>query len=411
MKATRHNGRSGVHGTYNVKHNDRNFDVVNSEHIDEERTVKNIYWDCYQGYYRPDTDKGERLTFSEIEKQFYSEHYGAYVKAQNLRNEEARHKERNRTIDDLLVNKKTCPEESLLQLGNIDGTVPSSLLAEISSEYFDEFDKRFGKHIHIIDWALHMDETTPHIHERHVFDAENQYGEICPQQDKALEELGFELPDPTKGKGRYNNRKMSFDSACRNMFLEICLEHGLEIDMEPVYGGRSYLEKEDYIVMKLKDEKEQLLDTNAELMNENDRLVMKISDVEKLLDDVAENAYEKACGVVTEAVITDTQKTNEKLIDDYEARILEANNPPATKNIVRKVFAGIRNLFARTTQRMLGSIHGSLSDPLIKERNIGKIKERARESIMDKLTRYKEQVALEPRRCKPDKQRDMERGL
>ena len=32
MKATRHNGRSGKHGTYDAKHNDRRFDVENSEH-------------------------------------------------------------------------------------------------------------------------------------------------------------------------------------------------------------------------------------------------------------------------------------------------------------------------------------------------------------------------------------------
>ena len=31
MKATRHNGRAGKHGTYDAKHNDRRFDVsVNS---------------------------------------------------------------------------------------------------------------------------------------------------------------------------------------------------------------------------------------------------------------------------------------------------------------------------------------------------------------------------------------------
>ena len=27
MKASRHNGRSGKHGVYDVKHNDRDFDV------------------------------------------------------------------------------------------------------------------------------------------------------------------------------------------------------------------------------------------------------------------------------------------------------------------------------------------------------------------------------------------------
>ena len=43
MKATRHNGRTGKHGTYDAKHNDRRFDVENSEHIDAERTKFNVY--------------------------------------------------------------------------------------------------------------------------------------------------------------------------------------------------------------------------------------------------------------------------------------------------------------------------------------------------------------------------------
>ena len=50
MKLTRHNGRSGKHGTYNPRHNDRRFDVENSEHIDAERARQNVYWDCYRGF-------------------------------------------------------------------------------------------------------------------------------------------------------------------------------------------------------------------------------------------------------------------------------------------------------------------------------------------------------------------------
>lgn len=80
-----------------------------------------------------------------------------------------------KTIDGILTNTKTCPEETLLQLGNIDGTVSADVLAQISAEYFEEFNKRYGSHVHILDWALHLDEATPHIHERHVFDALNQY--------------------------------------------------------------------------------------------------------------------------------------------------------------------------------------------------------------------------------------------
>ena len=203
MRASRHNGRSGKHGVYDVKHNDRNFDVANSEHIDAERTKLNVYWDCYQGYCLNGDTSERKMTFTEIEKAYYFEHYGDHVDAQNERNEKAGHAERNRTTDDVLKNNKTCPEESILQLGNIDCSVTPDVLAKVVAEFFEEFEKRYGSHVHILDWALHLDEATPHVHVRQVYDALNKYGELCPQQEKALEELGFELPDPTKKRSRF----------------------------------------------------------------------------------------------------------------------------------------------------------------------------------------------------------------
>jgi hypothetical protein len=396
MKATRHNGRSGAHGSYDVKHNDRDFDSTNADHIDEERSLQNVYWDCYQGYRQKGSEEEKRYTFSEVEKSYYLEHYGDHVFAQNLRNEAARHKERNREIDDVLKNKKTCPEESLLQLGNIDGTVNPAVLAQVSAEYFEKFEERFGSHVHILDWALHLDETTPHIHERHVFDARNEYGELCPMQDKALEELGFELPDPTKDKGRFNNRKMSFDAECRKMFLDICKKHGLEIDMEPVYGGKSYLEKADYIVQKLRDENAKLTKENAELKTENSELVLKISDVEKFIDDVSNDAFEKAIDVLPGSVIDETHKETIKLIDDFEERIHNSKNSPTVKSIAHKIIAEIKGLFMRVKEKMLASIKRKLSDPEIREKNVTEIKEKVRDSVLAKLAKAKEEVNRYP---------------
>lgn len=148
-----------------------------------------------------------------MEELFYSAKYGAYVEAQNARNDKNRHSERNRTTTDLLKDKRTCPEETIYQIGKMGDHVPPDVLLKVVTDFFVEMERRFGSHVHILDWALHLDEATPHIQERHVFDCENKYGEICPQQEKALEELGFELPDPTKKQGRHNNRKMTFDSA------------------------------------------------------------------------------------------------------------------------------------------------------------------------------------------------------
>ena len=257
MKLTRHNGRSGKHGTYNPRHNDRRFDVENSEHIDAERARQNIYWDCYRGFttheFRENPEQPD-FSFEEIERMYYYEHYGGHVEAQNARNEKTRHTERNRTVEDLLKNNKTCPEESIYQIGTMGESVSPETLFRIVNEFYEEFERRFGSHIHILDWALHLDEGTPHIHERHVFDCENRYGELCPQQEKALEELGIPLPNPEKPKGRNNNRKQTFDAVCRTILFDIARRHGLHLDQEPSYGGRDYLEKQDYILMKQKEQ-------------------------------------------------------------------------------------------------------------------------------------------------------------
>ena len=68
MRMTRHNGRSGKHGAYNPKHNDRRFDIGNSEHIDEERAKRNVYWDCYQGFHFPSDEEPE-------DKQYPGDYY------------------------------------------------------------------------------------------------------------------------------------------------------------------------------------------------------------------------------------------------------------------------------------------------------------------------------------------------
>ena len=73
MKLTRHNGRSGRHGAYNPRHNDRRFDLENSEHIDQERAKQNVYWDCYQGFHFPiDQEQEDRIVYSfeQIERAF-----------------------------------------------------------------------------------------------------------------------------------------------------------------------------------------------------------------------------------------------------------------------------------------------------------------------------------------------------
>ena len=140
---------------------------------------------------------------------YYEDHYSDFIKGQNARNEKNRHPERNRTTEDLLKNKMTCPEETIFQIGKEGEHISGEQLFHIADSFMKRFEGMFGDHVHILDFALHMDETTPHIHERHVFDCENKYGELCPQQEKALEALGIPLPDPDKPRGRGKNVQMT----------------------------------------------------------------------------------------------------------------------------------------------------------------------------------------------------------
>lgn len=135
MKMTRHNGRAGKNGVYNPKHNDRQFDLTNADHIDAARERQNIYWDCFQGF-RTGMDDGQAHdSFEDVERQFYSLFYRESVEAQNERNIQNRHPERNRSTDDLLHDKRTCPEESILQIGNIDEPVDGETLVKIACAF------------------------------------------------------------------------------------------------------------------------------------------------------------------------------------------------------------------------------------------------------------------------------------
>ena len=334
LKLTRHNGRAGTHGTYNPKHNDRSFNLANSEHIDPERAKGNIYWDCFHGFRSaldPQDPDDLAATFSEVERQFYESRYSNFVESQNERNAKIRHTERNRSIPDLLSSRKTCPEETIYQLGTLDEHASAEDLLNIVTEFIDEFKTKFGDHVHVLDWALHLDESTPHIHERHVFDCENQYGEIAPQQEKALEALGFDLPDPDKPLSRRNNRKIAFDAACRKMLFEIAKRHGLDLEEEAEYGSRKYLEKQDFILAK---QKEQL----SAQQNKLDELTLKVSDMETLLEDVSAAAYDKAVEVMTDAVRTETRKEDMRMIEDTKRWVLspERKAPQATREYTAK---------------------------------------------------------------------------
>ena len=262
----------------------------------------------------------------------------------------------------------------------------------------------------ILDWALHLDEGTPHIHERHVFDCENRYGELCPQQEKALEELGIPLPNPEKPKGRNNNRKQTFDAVCRTILFDIARRHGLHLDQEPSYGGRDYLEKQDYILMK---QKEQLAAQEQKL----EELTLKIEDVETLLDDVSDAAYDKAVEVVTDTVRQETHKEDIRLVEESKKWVLspERKAPKKEREYAAARLDGVINKIKNVMQTALAKIQRTLMQPEVKQAGKEQVKKKAKESIMDMLAKAKINADRDNRerweregRIAPTKEQDME---
>lgn len=236
MRATIHNGRTSNLGAFTPKHNDRQFDIRNAEHIDPERVKLNRYWNW----------TGKEMTFEDAERTFYEKHIRQHLDAQNARYRAQRHAERVKSMDEYRRSPQTCPEEVILQIGKLGDTIPADMMARIIQEQINWEQQQFPG-VKVLDVALHMDEQgAPHIHERRAWIYTDKDGNLAISQNRSLEQMGVELPNPDKPRSRFNNRKQVFSRMCREHLLQICRKHGLEIEEIPQEKSRNGRTLDDY---------------------------------------------------------------------------------------------------------------------------------------------------------------------
>ena len=207
-----HNGRVSVKtGTvYNRNHNDRNFDVSHAENINADMIKQNliIHYDAHNHPTLVNSNNSKRKSIDEHENEIYQELFSESLGKQNSRNIAIRHPERNKTIDDKLNDKNTCPEETVFQIGSLeDGFPEPNILMEIFEEFQEELIHRYGNNLHFLDATLHLDEAVPHIHIRKVWTYDGKDG-LDISQNKALIEMNFERPHPDKPRNKYNNERL-----------------------------------------------------------------------------------------------------------------------------------------------------------------------------------------------------------
>ena len=178
MRATIHNGRTSHLGAFTPKHNDRSFNISHAEHINPERVKLNRYWNW--------TGKAD-ITFEDAEKAFYEEHCRTHLDAKNARYVAQRHPERVKTMDEYRSNSRTCPEETILMIGNKDEYIPPQTLRAICKD-LRNWEENTIPGLRVLDIALHMDEQgAPHIHMRKAWIYKDENNVESISQGKALE--------------------------------------------------------------------------------------------------------------------------------------------------------------------------------------------------------------------------------
>lgn len=281
MKATLHMGKKG-----SAKHNDRDFDLTNSDHIDPELTHlnKEIYFVGSQ-----------EKSFEENELDYYNEHYG---KALELQNEKFKAKRQTDRIKDMEYwrnsDKNKKPDEIILQLGNSKENLGGEFLESCIFDFCQTVNQKYGSNFHMLNMGIHVDEPngTPHAHLRGVFDYIDTDGIRKIGTAKALEELGIELPKPDEKISRYNNKKITFTKEMRDIWYQIIKEYGIDLDEEVKNPSQKHKETLDY---KIEQDKKQIIE-NAQIIKEQEEQILEnnhIGNFKKVVDDTIKTLEEQ----------------------------------------------------------------------------------------------------------------------
>lgn len=395
MRQTNHNGRVNPNtgAVYSRKHNDRQYDITTAENIVASKVMDNIiiHYDVNNNAHRIDNFDAKRKSIDEHEHEIYQELFESALKSQNQRNIDARHPERNKSIDDLLDAKNTCPEETIFQIGSLDdGFPPPDILWHIFECYQKDIIEHYGDNIHFLDAVMHLDESVPHIHIRKVWTYHGRDG-LSISQNKALEEMGIERPEPDKKPSKWNNAKVTFTQYERKLKLAYCEAANLEIETKPKYPGKSSLTKEEYIAEKLLEEnmiirqknqaiQTELENTNQIILERNHRLqnfekalskhelwfVQKESQLKAVEIDlrnekaqIRESYSQKLTSIVKEIIIELFDKLLTPIVKrfegKYQRKVLDVMYQMAIDSVTAEKFAqiGYPNMQGRTISDVL----------------------------------------------------------
>jgi len=264
IRVTIHSSRVAV----NSKHNDRQFDTSKTDHINPELSKNNIYWQ-----WNMDPVTGVRPgTFEDAEEEFYTEHFTRGLEAKNARYIKNGHKERCRTMEQYRKAEQSRPEETIYMIGDKDTGIKPETLWQIVSEQLAWKREMFPQNV-TLDVALHVDEAGgPHVHERAVWIGHDEDGNEVEGQKKALDEMGINRLNMEAPESKVNNSKMAYTQLYRKHFIELCQQHGFDVEEIPKEASKNGLSLIQFQYNQEAERLERATLENSRLVSENERL-------------------------------------------------------------------------------------------------------------------------------------------
>lgn len=274
MRVTRHNARGLKKSSqgFTAKHNDRNYDVSKAKNIKTDKMKNNRYVSLQSRQWYSEVNKGDYGSFDEVEHDFYDKHFRKQYEATQERYRAKRNYSKLTDFDDWRKQKLHCPEETCIQIGNVDGHAKLSEMLKIGHEYLMAEKKYYKQHnirCVILDAAFHGDEAVGHMQIRRVYSYVDNDGIEKIGQNECLKRSDLSLPYPGRPIGKDNNYKMTVDADLRRILLDICENHGLSIEREPERNVTHNRSKEKLIADKeRKKAMQDTIDYQTELLAE-----------------------------------------------------------------------------------------------------------------------------------------------
>lgn len=259
-KASCQNRRCGGDGS--AKHNDR---TTTMKHMDKSKIhldtsymrIDGEWCPCFQG-------EGELANYEKGKYHELFDDYVSYQKKKYLDNYQPQQADKL-TIESLYNKKQTCPDEILVQVFDKGKYKDRQKFEQMVQKQIEKLE---NENFVVLSYSIHESETSMHAHIRGVWLYKNKVGILEPKQDRALEQMGFSLPNPNEKKSRFNNRKQPWTEKEMQMWYDTVeeIDKTVKIDRtpkkRPKKEKKAQIDHEEGLLERLKAEVKKVLDSS-----------------------------------------------------------------------------------------------------------------------------------------------------